>query len=165
MQQQLMMNSYCLFQSPFLWSISAANDLRACSSALFVMAERDPKLKKYRDGLETLINRAMDHVNDALTTGPSHIQLSPAEPEQRVHSSNFASPNTQPSVEGLGETQPPAMRATFQNLIGLPDTEISNGGFDIADPFDGIFTEDFWNSDAGGLPMLDGLGWDGLGWS
>jgi len=47
----LMPLSYCLFLAPTLWNIIVSNDLRACSSALFVMAERTPVVKKYRDAL------------------------------------------------------------------------------------------------------------------
>lgn len=39
-----------------------ANDLRACSSVLFVMAERTSTVKKYRDVLETVIKSAMDFI-------------------------------------------------------------------------------------------------------
>ncbi|RFU30446.1 hypothetical protein B7463_g5916, partial [Scytalidium lignicola] len=53
---------YCLFLAPTLWTISVANDLRACSSVLFVMAERTSTVKKYRDVLETVIKSAMDFV-------------------------------------------------------------------------------------------------------
>ncbi|KAL4810673.1 fungal-specific transcription factor domain-containing protein [Aspergillus unguis] len=58
----------CLFRSPRLWTISVSNDLRACSSALFVMAERHPNVRKYRDALETAINRVMEYVSDAQST-------------------------------------------------------------------------------------------------
>ncbi|RDW60105.1 hypothetical protein BP5796_11711 [Coleophoma crateriformis] len=59
---------YCLFRSPDLWTTSVANDLRACSSALFVMAERSSGLKKYRDVLETVIGSAMDFVTETIAT-------------------------------------------------------------------------------------------------
>lgn len=55
--------SFCLFRSPSLWSITVANDIRACSSAMFFMSERNPSLSKYRDGLETIINRVMEFVD------------------------------------------------------------------------------------------------------
>lgn len=42
--------------------MTVSNDLRACSSALFVMAERTPRVKKYRDVLETVISGAMDFI-------------------------------------------------------------------------------------------------------
>lgn len=42
--------------------MGTANDLSACSSALFVMAERTPSVRKYRDVLETVVSSAMDFV-------------------------------------------------------------------------------------------------------
>ncbi|KAE9380683.1 hypothetical protein N431DRAFT_540260 [Stipitochalara longipes BDJ] len=51
---------YCLFISPTLWTVTVSNDLRACSSALFVMAERTPVVKKYRDALENVMNATME---------------------------------------------------------------------------------------------------------
>lgn len=53
-------HSYCLFLAPTLWTFTVSNDLRACSSALFVMAERTPVVKKYRDALETVIGATME---------------------------------------------------------------------------------------------------------
>lgn len=54
---------YILFLSPALWTFTVSNDLRACSSALFVMAERTPSVKKYRDALESVISATMDHMS------------------------------------------------------------------------------------------------------
>ncbi|RAO69382.1 uncharacterized protein BHQ10_005394 [Talaromyces amestolkiae] len=65
---------FCLFRSPSLWSITVANDIRACSSAMFFMSERNLSLSKYRDSLETIINRVMEFVDqnqEATTTRPS----------------------------------------------------------------------------------------------
>ena len=53
-------NSYCIFLSPTLWTFTVSNDLRACSSALFVIAERTPVVKKYRDALETVTGATME---------------------------------------------------------------------------------------------------------
>lgn len=62
--------SYCLFIAPALWTFAVSNDLRACSSALFVMAERTPAVKKYRDALETVIGATMEFM--ARPTGMEH---------------------------------------------------------------------------------------------
>ncbi|KAI6715194.1 hypothetical protein JHW43_002312 [Diplocarpon mali] len=51
---------FCLFRAPSLWTSIVSNDLRACSSALFVMAERRPVVKKYRDALENIIGETME---------------------------------------------------------------------------------------------------------
>lgn len=43
-----------------VWSVSLANDIRACSLVLFVMGERAPWVRKYRDAFELLVNAAME---------------------------------------------------------------------------------------------------------
>lgn len=42
------------------WSVTLANDIRACSLVLFVMGERAPWVRKYRDAFELLVMAAMD---------------------------------------------------------------------------------------------------------
>ncbi|PYH44056.1 uncharacterized protein BP01DRAFT_392875 [Aspergillus saccharolyticus JOP 1030-1] len=55
----------CLFRAPQLWSFAVSEDLRACSLSMFMMAERNPSLRKYRDGFETIMARAVAFVNNA----------------------------------------------------------------------------------------------------
>ncbi|KAJ9235380.1 transcriptional regulator family: Fungal Specific TF [Paecilomyces variotii] len=43
-----------------VWSVQMSNDIRACSTVLFVMGERAGWVKKYRDAFELLINAAME---------------------------------------------------------------------------------------------------------
>ncbi|KAJ5668925.1 hypothetical protein N7462_009995 [Penicillium macrosclerotiorum] len=43
-----------------IWSIRISNDIRACSTVLFVMGERAAWVKKYRDAFELLVNAAME---------------------------------------------------------------------------------------------------------
>lgn len=49
-----------------VWSVQMSNDIRACSTVLFVMGERAGWVKKYRDAFELLVNAAMEklEVND-----------------------------------------------------------------------------------------------------
>ncbi|KAH8425580.1 fungal specific transcription factor domain-containing protein [Aspergillus melleus] len=49
-----------------VWSVQMSNDIRACSTVLFVMSERAVWVKKYRDAFELLVNAAMEklEVND-----------------------------------------------------------------------------------------------------
>ncbi|KAE8453318.1 hypothetical protein EG329_011385 [Mollisiaceae sp. DMI_Dod_QoI] len=81
---------YCLFLSPTLWTFTVSNDLRACSSALFVMAERTPVVKKYRDALENVIGSTMEFLARAPPLAPA-----PPSQEQPPHT---ASIQTQASV-------------------------------------------------------------------
>ncbi|KAL4978587.1 fungal-specific transcription factor domain-containing protein [Aspergillus desertorum] len=43
-----------------VWSVRMSNDIRACSTVLFVMGERATWVKKYRDAFELLVNAAME---------------------------------------------------------------------------------------------------------
>ncbi|KAA8652343.1 putative C6 transcription factor [Aspergillus tanneri] len=43
-----------------VWSVQMSNDIRACSTVLFVMGERAVWVKKYRDAFELLVNAAME---------------------------------------------------------------------------------------------------------
>ncbi|KAL4783102.1 fungal-specific transcription factor domain-containing protein [Aspergillus varians] len=53
-----------------VWSVRISNDIRACSTVLFVMGERATWVKKYRDAFELLVNAAMEKVqgNEAAKT-------------------------------------------------------------------------------------------------
>ncbi|KAJ6037404.1 hypothetical protein N7540_001683 [Penicillium herquei] len=53
---------YCLFRSSQPCSIDVANDLGACSSFLFAVAERNKKLEKYRDTWEAVLTKVMEHL-------------------------------------------------------------------------------------------------------
>ena len=81
------------FISPTLWTITVSNDLRACSSALFVMAERTPVVKKYRDALENVMNATMEFLarapanpnQDQALTSPVLTHGSMARTPQQTH--------------------------------------------------------------------------------
>lgn len=62
-------NSLCLFRAPQLWSVAVSDDLRACSYSMFMMAERNTTLRRYRHGLETVMARAVKFVH--ATKAPS----------------------------------------------------------------------------------------------
>lgn len=53
-----------------VWSVRMSNDIRACSTVLFVMGERAAWVKKYRDAFELLVNAAMEKLqgNEAAKT-------------------------------------------------------------------------------------------------
>lgn len=51
---------YCLFLAPHLFDPTVANNLRACSSTMFIIAERYHRLRKHRDILEDIIGRIID---------------------------------------------------------------------------------------------------------
>ncbi|EPS29190.1 hypothetical protein PDE_04139 [Penicillium oxalicum 114-2] len=43
-----------------VWSVRMSNDIRACSTVLFVMSERAAWVKRFRDAFELLVNAAME---------------------------------------------------------------------------------------------------------
>jgi hypothetical protein len=53
-----------------VWTVRISNDIRACSTVLFVMGERATWVKKYRDAFELLVNAAMEKLqgNEAAKT-------------------------------------------------------------------------------------------------
>jgi len=82
---------YCLFLSPKLWTFTVSNDIRACSSALFVMAERTPVVKKYRDALENVIGATMEFLARAPMPLKPEQDTAPSSPTQ-LHASAFKTP-------------------------------------------------------------------------
>lgn len=54
---------YCLFLSPSMWDCRVAENLRTCSSALSVVAERTPSTTKYRNALESVISSTMECIS------------------------------------------------------------------------------------------------------
>lgn len=139
------------------------------------MAEHNPRLKIYRDGLETVINRAMDFVQEASeprqasqgglhTQRTDHAALSTtsiaAEPLPSL------APPTQPSADyDFHETNTDRFESANCDLFtDLHEMLNLQGGMSSNDtdgllPFHGIFTEDFWAADAFNLPTFDGFGW------
>ncbi|KAF2756457.1 hypothetical protein EJ05DRAFT_466794 [Pseudovirgaria hyperparasitica] len=63
---------YCLWTSSHkVWSVTLSNDIRACSSVLFVMGERADWVRKYRDAFEILVNATMQKVGGDAETEQS----------------------------------------------------------------------------------------------
>lgn len=47
-----------------IWSVTLADDIRTCSLVLFVMSERSPWVRKYRDAFEVLVNAVMQKLGN-----------------------------------------------------------------------------------------------------
>ncbi|GKZ21772.1 hypothetical protein AbraIFM66951_008764 [Aspergillus brasiliensis] len=151
----------CLFRAPQLWTVAVSNDLRACSSALFVMAERNASLKKYRDGLEMIINRVMEYVNDAKADSmPS---------ERHTQEDVIPTPHSE-SVSGqtdvTGESQFSAGWFDFQYPLppmgGLTGHDTYGQGLADTPEFWHTFSDMFpeiWSNDLLSMDMTDGLNW------
>ncbi|KAL4949237.1 fungal-specific transcription factor domain-containing protein [Aspergillus filifer] len=165
----------CLFRSPRLWSTSVSNDLRACSSALFVMAERHPSVRKYRDALETAITRVMDYVNDAQInqgqsqaypgTIPGLSEKRSGFPVELGYSLDRAI--TDPPTPGFLVPEPQGGRGVGEEGGQAPRTPegfygkgIGLGagmGMGMGFPSE-LFADDFWAGDAFSLQMGESFG-------
>ncbi|KAL3257378.1 hypothetical protein ABHI18_006898 [Aspergillus niger] len=155
----------CLFRAPQLWTVAVSNDLRACSSALFVMAERNSSLKKYRDGLEMIINRVMEYVNDAAKADsmPSESQTQ----EDAIPTPHSESVSAQTELT-TGDSQLSAGWFDFQYPLppmgGLTGHDTYGQGSVAADTpefwhtFSDMFPE-IWSNDLLSMDMSDGLNW------
>ncbi|PLB47082.1 C6 transcription factor [Aspergillus steynii IBT 23096] len=97
-----------------VWSVQMSNDIRACSTVLFVMGERAVWVKKYRDAFELLVNAAMEklEVND-----PSR-KIGMAELMTAQHSGSLANPPSFSPAPGPGIFKHP-----YPNLTANPTAQ------------------------------------------
>ncbi|KAL4867180.1 hypothetical protein BDV12DRAFT_124088 [Aspergillus spectabilis] len=143
---------YCLFRSPRLWTMRVANDLRACSSAIFVIAERNPSFRKYRDDLENMINRAMDFVHESL----AYSLCMSSQPAGGVEGSSG------PHLTDLENSGHPMASILGLQSAALLEAQEQGNSLDARNPLGDVFTEDFWAGNGLNLPTLDGIdfGWN-----
>jgi hypothetical protein len=169
--------SFCLFRSPALWTPAVSNDLRACSSALFVMAERNPRLKPYRDKLETIINRVMEFVENSSACALENELSLPANADPICFQQQQQQPLTQFSLDPMHTFDPqslppniaqPLALGSFNSqssdiIPNLPDHpsnfEGGSGGAVEASSLHNWLSEEFWEADGFNMPMLDGCNW------
>ncbi|KAL2832890.1 fungal-specific transcription factor domain-containing protein [Aspergillus cavernicola] len=81
-----------------VWSVRMSNDIRACSTVLFVMGERATWVKKYRDAFELLVNAAMEKLQGnevAKTAGMAELMTA-----QQQHAGLGL--GVGPGIDGLG---------------------------------------------------------------
>jgi hypothetical protein len=138
---------------------------------MFGVAERNPRLTKYRDGLETIINRAMEFVQDASISASENrfsistdmigeLQEQPLTPSSLDPMKMLDLQSLPPDIAqslGLASFEP---QVPFPSFAGLS----SNFGYQTVDfpeehSLCGAFSEEFWAADAFNMPMLDGFKW------
>ena len=84
---------YCTWISPEeIFSSATSNDINACSIVLFVITERWPGARKYRDAFEAVKQNVIDPLAEGKNHGPRHA----------IEFSKSIIPSTLPSVE-MGE--------------------------------------------------------------
>ncbi|KAK1142411.1 hypothetical protein N8T08_007963 [Aspergillus melleus] len=141
---------FCLFRSPTLLTGGVSNDLRAASSALFVMAERDSNLKKYRDALEALITRTMDFVNGSDSTNNLNSQNN-----SNIDNHTLGFGHT--SDHSLGSFPFKEHNHTTSHIRGYQGPEYGLAA-NIGYPLHDILTDEFWTGDPFiAMNMADGL--------
>ena len=142
-----------------------SNDLRACSTAFFVMAERNPKLKKHRDGLENIINRAMEFVEESANTRRASEQslhhASPRDDSLGPQVQQFVADNPCGATAELFDIHAQGLFPVLQDFPAQLNDGLTAGSPSVLHPFQGIFADDFdfWAGDSFNLPMLEGFNW------
>ncbi|KAN0096599.1 Fungal specific transcription factor domain containing protein [Hyaloscypha variabilis] len=64
---------YCTWISPEeIFSSATSNDINACNIVLFVITERWPGAKKYRDAFEAIKQNVIDPLSEGKNNGPRH---------------------------------------------------------------------------------------------
>lgn len=135
------------------------------------MVERNSRLKKYRDGLETVINRAMEYVEDAYQTKRNDDGVSQmATVNHQLHSTSTPDSTTRANthMQPLQNNTPQALGTEvydwqnidlFSDLPGLPPNLQNLFTGDHANfldsSFHGTFTDEFWASEAFQVPFLE----------
>ncbi|PYI16218.1 hypothetical protein BO99DRAFT_366519 [Aspergillus violaceofuscus CBS 115571] len=142
----------CLFRAPHLWSVAVSDDLRACSLVMFMMAERNTTLRRYRDGLETVMTRAIEFVNNATNTPTDNIGGSSAAPSGELWSHidgvshlGVQATNGSHSLPGWADIPTPPPGA---NLSPYDGSSLHCHGLqemlDSLHSFGDMLTDDFW---------------------
>ncbi|KAL5344068.1 fungal-specific transcription factor domain-containing protein [Aspergillus crustosus] len=100
---------YCLWtHGDGVWSIRLSNNLRACSSVLFVMGERTPWVRRYRDAFEALVTVTMDRL-EARQEGGSADGTTGDIPMQDTQIADL--PSQFPGMGGCAPTQQPVQES------------------------------------------------------
>ncbi|RAK80821.1 uncharacterized protein BO72DRAFT_370200 [Aspergillus fijiensis CBS 313.89] len=142
----------CLFRAPHLWSVAVSDDLRACSLVMFMMAERNTTLRRYRDGLETVMTRAIEFVNNATTTPTDNTGGLSAAPsgEPWCHIDGASRPGMQAThgSHGLPEWIDLPTPPTGADSIPYEESSLRCHGLqemlDNLHSFGDMLTDDFW---------------------
>ncbi|KNG86003.1 hypothetical protein ANOM_005787 [Aspergillus nomiae NRRL 13137] len=139
-----------------VWSVQMSNDIRACSTVLFVMGERAAWVKKYRDAFELLVNAAMEKLEGS----DAAKKVGMAELMTAQHGS--ANPRNTASMSKEDPTTGPGMPDV--NSVQMDPTAQDHGvrmAFQLAPWID--LEEDcpFWMPDFETLESLSGNLWGG----
>ncbi|EXJ85720.1 hypothetical protein A1O1_06088 [Capronia coronata CBS 617.96] len=132
-----MMLLYCMwatlgraFSSTAVYHPNWSNDIRACSSVLFVIAERSPPAKRYRDAFEVLASRMIDMMSHS-HGHDSGYAAGEDDPNLAFNPALALAGDEQGSSMGAGQPiyAPDGgaqLLATINNILGTPGGTSSN---------------------------------------
>ncbi|KAL4894291.1 fungal-specific transcription factor domain-containing protein [Aspergillus ambiguus] len=134
---------YCLWTHPDdVWSIRLSNNIRACSSVLFVMGERTSWVRRYRDAFEALVTVTMERLEaqqdrepmaatEDISLGPNAIQ-----PLQDTQMGNNPITGSQEftMMSGPVDPMPPPLQALQDRWMEFDSMAVLNELVTWADP-------------------------------
>ncbi|KAF9883369.1 hypothetical protein FE257_003536 [Aspergillus nanangensis] len=130
----------CLLRSPHLWTTTTSNDLRACSSAMSVMAEHNASLKKYRDTLEVTIDRTMEFVNQSVVLPPTMFVPEDVSKSRQIY-------RDPPSGYGQQDASIDWVNLDVSGLLDMGCWQSTAREPATLESLGDIFLEDMWSSD------------------
>ncbi|KAF9892144.1 hypothetical protein FE257_002550 [Aspergillus nanangensis] len=133
---------YCLWtHAGAVWSIRLSNNIRACSSVLFVMGERTPWVRRYRDAFEALVSVTMERLENQQEGSSNENDISMGEtagpPPSLQDSSHMPANNeflpTAP-LDAAEETMPPPLQALQDRWMEFDTMAVVNELVTWVDP-------------------------------
>lgn len=147
-----------------VWSVRMSNDIRACSTVLFVMGERAAWVKKYRDAFELLVNAAMEKLQGNETARNAGM----AELMTAQYGVNWSS-TTAPGMSGSDKFPPvnptglaPDTAGATPQPQGCPDDDSEHAvrmALQLAPWIDQDESDPLWVPDFETLESLSGTFW------
>ncbi|KAF4760623.1 hypothetical protein N7455_000835 [Penicillium solitum] len=147
-----------------VWSVRMSNDIRACSTVLFVMGERAAWVKKYRDAFELLVNAAMEKLQGNETARNAGM----AELMTAQYGVNWNS-TTAPGMSGSDKFPPvnptglaPDTAGATPQTQGCPDDDSEHAvrmALQLAPWIDQDESDPLWVPDFETLESLSGTFW------
>ncbi|WQF80698.1 hypothetical protein CDEST_05712 [Colletotrichum destructivum] len=134
-------------QGDAVWSVALSNDIRACSLVLFVMGERAPWVRKYRDAFEVLVNAALEKLQDK-ECGLAEMASARMRAEKATGSSGSGGQDADRGSPGVNTAQ---AVDDFNNFLPSWDGGIGGGEFEGAWPMVAELAN--WIDQDGGSPV------------
>ncbi|KAJ5151078.1 uncharacterized protein N7482_010330 [Penicillium canariense] len=149
-----------------VWSVRISNDIRACSTMLFVMGERAEWVKKYRDAFELLVNAAMEKLQGnetARNAGMAELMTA----QHSTASLNTVMPGMS-SGENFAPANPTGLAPEAAATGAAPQTYLADDSdhavrmaLQLAPWIDQGQSDPLWMPDFGTLESLSGTFWSG----